>query len=137
VTKVRLSASEWKRIKGFLQTRSDVYIGKPRECKRFVEGVLWIARSGAQWRLLPKEYGEWNSVFKRFDRWAEKRVWQAMMEHFAEDADMESVLIDATVVRAHSGAAVKGGIKRRKLLGVAREASAPKSTLLPMLSVTP
>jgi transposase len=114
VTKVKLRVSEWKRIKGFLQTRADVYIGKPRECKRFVEGVLWIARRGAQWRLLPKSYGEWKSVFKRFDRWGEKGVWQAMMEHFAKDADMESVLIDATVVRAHSAAGAKGGIMRRE-----------------------
>jgi transposase len=134
VTKVKLNASEWKRIKGFLRTRSDVYIGKPRECKRFVEGVLWIARSGAQWRLLPRSYGEWNSVYKRFDRWAEKGVWQAMFEHFADDADMESVLIDATVVRAHSSAAVKGGIRRKKPLDAAKEASLPKSMLLLMPS---
>lgn len=93
---------------------------------------MWIARSGTQWRLLPRSYGEWSSVFKRFDRWAEKGVWQAMMEHFAGDADRESVLIDATVVRAHSSAALKGGIRRKKLLGVAREASPPKSTLPPM-----
>ncbi len=69
-----------------------------------------------------------GSVFKRFDRWAEKGVWRAMMEHFAEDADMESVLMDATVVRAHSGAAVKGRIRRKKLLVGAGEASLPKST---------
>ena len=137
MTKVKLSRSEWKRIKGFLQSRSDVYIGKPKKCKRFVEGVLWINRSGAQWRLLPKECGEWNSVFKRFDRWSQKGVWQAMFEHFAEDGDMESVLIDATVVRAHSGAAVKGGIKPKKPSDVVREGSLPKSTQPPMPSATP
>lgn len=135
--KVKLSASEWKRIKGYLQTRSDVYIGKPRECKRFVEGVLWVARSGAQWRLLPKSYGEWNSVFKRFDRWAKRGVWQGMFEYFADEADMESVLIDATVVRAHSGAAVKGGIRRKRLSDGVRGDSPPKSMRLPMPSVTP
>lgn len=127
MSNVKLTKSEWKRILAFLQTRSDIYVGKPVGCKRFVEAVLWMTRSGAQWRLLPRKYGDWNSVFKRFDRWARKGVWQAMFEHFAEDADMESVMMDATVVRAHSAAGAKGGIKRRKRLDAAREGLAPRS----------
>jgi len=51
-----------------------------------------------------------------------------MFEHFAQDADLESVMIDATVVRAHSAAGVKGGIKRKKRLDAAREGLPLKST---------
>ncbi len=46
-----------------------------KQCSRFVESVFWIVRSGAQWRFLPKEYGQWNTVYRRFADWADKGVW--------------------------------------------------------------
>ncbi|WP_281182053.1 transposase [Brucella intermedia] len=34
--------------------------------RRYFEGMLWTARTGALWRHLPDEYGKWNSVFRRY-----------------------------------------------------------------------
>jgi len=70
-------------------------MGDSRKCRWFVKVVLWICRSGAQWRLLPKSYRKWNSVYKHFSRWAEAGVWEAVVSYFAQDADLESVMLDA------------------------------------------
>ena len=125
----KLTAHQWQKMLRFLRSRPDIYVGKPRECKRFLEALLWMARSGAQWRLLPRQYGNWNSVYKRFNRWSERGVWEAMLEHFAEDADMESVLLDSTFVRAHPCAAgAEKGVQKSRLSGAVRAASPASST---------
>jgi transposase len=100
-----LSNDNWYKILTFLQTQKTIYIGTEEACRKFVEAVLWILRSGAQWRLVPADRGRWNSVYKRFIRWGEKGIWTAMHLHFANDPDMESIMIDGTIVRAHACAA--------------------------------
>ncbi len=87
-----LTDAQWQRIHTFLRDHPHVYVGDESACRRFVEGVLWILRSGAQWRLLPEKYGKWNSVYKRYARWCDRGVWQDMHETFAGDPDMEDIL---------------------------------------------
>ncbi len=127
---VELREDQWPRILEFLRSCPDLYVGQEGDCKRFVEAILWMARSGAAWRLLPEHYGHWNSVYKRFARWCDKGVWERMHQHFVKDPDMEYIMIDSTAVRAHpcaAGALKKKGAKRPRLLVGAEVGSAPKS----------
>lgn len=117
MTQVRLNDSQWTQIRDVLTQDIHAYVGDETQCRRFVEAVLWVTRSGAQWRLLPSEYGAWNSVYKRFARWCDNGVWERLMAAWQPEADMENGMIDSTVVRAHpcaAGAPKKTADTKRK-----------------------
>ena len=105
MSRIKLTDKQWETIRDYLRGHPRVYVGNERGCRQFVEAVLWILRSGAQWRLLPGTYGGWNSIFKRFSRWSEHGVWTGLLAHVGADADLQHVLMDSTVVRAHACAA--------------------------------
>ena len=80
----------------------------------FLEGVLYIARTGSPWRDLPPEFGRWNSVFQRFRRWALKGVFNRIFQTLSGDPDFEYSMIDGTIIRVHQhGTGAKGGPKIR------------------------
>ena len=57
-----LSAAQWQRVEGFLPGRPGWVGVTAKDNRTFVNGVLWVLRSGAQWKDLPLGYGNWKSV---------------------------------------------------------------------------
>ena len=112
-----LSEADWDRMSGLIIGRADQKGSTGRDNRMFVEGVLWIVRTGSPWRDLPEIFGAWNSVFRRFSRWSRKGVWRRIFEAMSDDPDFEYLIIDSTIVRAHQHAAgaKKGGLKIRPL----------------------
>lgn len=118
----------WDRIKDLLPGKKDDPGCTAADNRLFINAVLWMARTGAPWRDLPERFGEWNSVFQRFNRWCKRGVWAKVLSAWQEP-DLECLMLDSTIVRAHQHAA---GARRKKGAtkpSVAREgASAPSCT---------
>lgn len=107
-----LSDEQWAKIEPLLPGRRGRRGRPAQDNRRFVNGVMWIARSGAPWRDLPRRYGKWGSVHRRFSRWASRGVWKAIFAALGLETDLEILMMDSTVVRAHQHAAgaKKGGL---------------------------
>ena len=100
-----ISDAAWKSIHPFLKTLPNVYVGNPEDCRRFLSAVVWMTKEGASWRALPKVYGYWNTIYRRFGRWCDAGVFEKLHEHFHAAGEVSALLIDSTVVRAHTSAA--------------------------------
>jgi putative transposase len=99
-------------------------IGRPgqkgstgRDNRMFVEGVLWIVRTGSPWLDLLEVFGAWNSAYRHFSRWSAKGVWWRIFAALSDDPDFEYLIVAPTIVRAHQHAAgaKEGGLQIRPL----------------------
>ena len=82
--RIGVSDDEWALIGPLLPSERGRGCRPADDNRRYFEGMVWMARTGAQWRHLPDEYGKWNSVFRRYRRWVTTGVFDAMLESFAE-----------------------------------------------------
>lgn len=114
VKRYELTDVQWRRIECFLLGKAGDPGRSGRDNRLFVNGVLWVLRSGARWSDLPERYGKWKSIHKRFTRWAKAGVWERVFESLTGDPDNQYLMLDTTLVRAHQQAATgKGGTKIR------------------------
>jgi transposase len=109
-----LSDEQWAQIAPLLPPEVGRIARPANPNRKMVEAMVWILRTGAPWRDLPRHFGPWQSAYTRFRRWSQQGIWQRVLEKLTEQQDAESYLIDATIVRAHqdaTGAEKKTGHK--------------------------
>ena len=99
-----ITDEKWERIEDLLPGKASDPGQTAKDNRQFINGILWIGRSGAPWRDLPERYGKWNSVYQRFNRWSKKGVWQRVFEAL-QAPDLDWLMLDSTVIRAHQHAA--------------------------------
>ncbi len=99
-----ISDEKWAKIKDLLPGQRGQHGRVAVDNRLFLNAVLYIAKTGSPWRDLPKKFGLWNSVFCRFNKWCKKGRWQAIFD-VLQDPDLEWLMLDSTVIRAHQHAA--------------------------------
>jgi len=67
--RIGVTDEDWGVIEPLLPSERGCGCRPAQDNRPYFEGMIWIARTGAQWRRLPGEYGKWNSVFRRYRRW--------------------------------------------------------------------
>lgn len=103
--------NEWERISKYFPEKEAGTPGRPPKPSRpLVNGIIWIARSGAAWRDMPERYGSWETAYTRFRELVESGVLVQIFKDLNIDADMQDLAIDSTIVKAHqhSAGAKKG-----------------------------
>ena len=76
--------------------------------------MLYVLREGVSWRALPSCYGNWNHVYQRFKRSADRGVWWRVLYKLQQDKrlTMHVVMVDSTTFKVHRhGGGLKGGSK--------------------------
>ena len=111
-----LKDEQWERIAPLLPGKAGDPGRTGSDNRLFLEAVLWMVRTGAPWRDLPEAFGSWNTVFRRFRRWAQAGVVERLFQSLSGDPDFEYALIDGTIIRVHQhGTGAKGGLVVRRL----------------------
>ncbi|KRG82425.1 transposase [Stenotrophomonas daejeonensis] len=120
-SRYELTHTQWERIEDQLPGKASDPGRTAADNRNFVNGVLWVLRSGARWSDLPPRYGAYKSVHKRFTRWTAKGIWEQVFQSLIKDRSNEYLMIDSSIVRAHAQAATGKGGRRTRLWGVPEE----------------
>ena len=103
---------------------------KAKNDRLFLEALHFFANHNITWRALPERFGNWNSVWKRFNRLSKSGVFEAFFDSLAGLSRSAHLIqmFDSTVVRAHVSAAGAKGGRTAKRSAVRAAASRRKST---------
>jgi transposase len=105
-----ISDRVWGILKRYLPGRKGAWGGVAQDNRLFINAVFWILRTGAPWRDLPPEYGDWKNTHRRYCRWRDKGVWESLLEKLIVAPDYEWLMIDASHVKVHPhGTGAVGG----------------------------
>jgi len=99
---MKITEAQFERIAGhFPVQRGNVKTNN----RDFINAILYIAENGCKWRALPKEFGNWATIYKKFSRWAKsgvmQRIFAALQAEEIIAIRVEVLALDSTCCKVH------------------------------------
>ena len=119
-----LSNAQWDVISPLLPMSKSLpgKKGRPPQDKRQVlNGIIWICRTGAQWKEMPDKYPPYQTCHRYFQLWVESGVWDKVLWKVAKDLkdrgkiDVTECFIDGTFASAKKGGLILEKLRKEKV----------------------
>jgi transposase len=104
-----LSDELWAKLEGLLPWRKGQWGRAAKDNRQCINAAAWIHRTGAPWRGLPADYGDWKHTNRRFCRWRDKGLWQRLAAEMLGEVDTEWLMLDSSCVKVHPDGCGAGG----------------------------
>lgn len=98
-----LTDKRWEKLLQLMKNTGRIY--NKSEHRMTFEGILYRLRTGIPWRDLPTEFGDWNTVYRRFNLWSKKGLLDILFNELSKLSDYEWVFADGSIVKAHQHSA--------------------------------
>ena len=96
-----ISDRVWRLLEPRLPGRAGSWGGVAQDNRRFINAIFRVLRTGAPWRDLPPDCGDWKNTHRRFCRWRDKGLWGALPERLVDEPDCKWLMIDASHLKLH------------------------------------
>jgi putative transposase len=119
-----LTDKQWQLIERWLPRRARR--GRPPiDRRRVIDAILYVVRSGGQWRMLPRDFPNWNTVYGVFRRWRLMGLWQKIHDRLREQVRRAAgkkrtptvAILDSQSVRTAEGGEERGYDAGKKITG--------------------
>ena len=100
MSRYRLHDAIWASLHAKLRAVSGIWKRDIERLRQFVEAVVYVLRTGVAWEDLPERFGKPNSLYRRFRRWSQQGIWDALFTAGVPEDALETVMVDATITKA-------------------------------------